>query len=99
MGRGMVVADVDCPSARAVRALRADAGLTQKALADRAGVDRIEIIGLEKGRNKGKSARMRDALARAFGLTHEDMTATLTGELAIAEAIRRAHRHQKQAAA
>lgn len=42
-------------------------GWTQEQLADEAGLDRVEVNALEKGRNKGSSGRVRDALTKAFG--------------------------------
>ena len=50
-----------------VRTERTRRGWTQERLADEAGLDRVEVNALEKGRNKGSSARIRDALTRVFG--------------------------------
>lgn len=72
----------DAPSAKLLTTLRAALGLTQARLADLAHVDRIEIIAVEKGRNKASSARMRDGLARAFGLSASVMSKGLEGILA-----------------
>lgn len=75
------------PSAVAVRTLRLGLDLTQQQVADLAGVDRLEILSMEKGRLIGSSARMRDGLAKAFGLSHEDMSAALDGSLSAADAL------------
>lgn len=49
-----------------VKAERERRGWTQEQLAERAGIDRVEVNALERGRNKGTSTRIRDGLARAF---------------------------------
>jgi transcriptional regulator with XRE-family HTH domain len=55
-----------------VKTERERRGWTQEDLAeamstDATTIERQEVIALEKGRNKGSTVRMRDALARAFG--------------------------------
>lgn len=72
-----------------VRALRTTSGMTQQRLADLAGVGRIEVIAVEKGRNKATSIRMRDGLARAFGLTREDMSLVLEKKITVNDALSR----------
>jgi transcriptional regulator with XRE-family HTH domain len=54
-----------------VQAERSRRGWTQQELADKAGLDRVEINALENGRNKGSSSRIRDGLAKAFGIRAE----------------------------
>lgn len=71
------------PSASVVQTLRKARGWSQQALAERAGVQRVEILAVEKGRNKATSARMRDGLARAFELDPEKLSLVLSGEVAI----------------
>lgn len=56
-----------------VRDLRARVGLTQDALAARAGISRETISMLETGRVRGRSYFMRAALARGFGITIADV--------------------------
>lgn len=56
-----------------VRDLRMRVGLTQDALAARAGVSRETISMLETGRSLGRSYLVRAALARGFGLAVEDI--------------------------
>jgi len=51
-----------------VKAERDRRGWTQQELADKAGIDRVEVNALERGRNKGSSARIRGGLAKAFGI-------------------------------
>jgi transcriptional regulator with XRE-family HTH domain len=51
-----------------VKKTRAERDWTQQELADKAGLDRVEINAIENGRNKGSSHRVRDGLARAFGV-------------------------------
>jgi transcriptional regulator with XRE-family HTH domain len=51
-----------------VKLKRAEKDWTQQELADAAGLDRVEINAIEKGRNKGSSHRVRKALAKAFGV-------------------------------
>ena len=51
-----------------VRQERERRGWTPQELADRAGLDRVEVNAVERGRNKATSARIRDGLARAFGV-------------------------------
>lgn len=79
------------PSAVVVRELRSALKLSQAALAERANVDRVEIIAVEKGRNKATSDRMRDGLARAFGLRIEDLRRALQGEMSPAELLKLCH--------
>lgn len=62
-------------------AIRSALGLSQAQLAKRAELDRIEILNVEKGRNKASSARIRDGLARGFGLSIEETSAGLDGHL------------------
>jgi transcriptional regulator with XRE-family HTH domain len=48
-------------------------GWTQQKLADEAGLDRVEVNALENGRNKGSTTRIRAGLAKAFGITIEEV--------------------------
>ncbi len=70
--------DPTCPSAVAVRQLRAAAGMAQFELAARSGLRATEISKLECGNLKARSARVVAALAGAFGLSVERMTVALT---------------------
>ena len=49
-----------------VKQERAKRSWTQEKLAEVAGLERTEVIALEKGRNKGTTFRVRSALAKAF---------------------------------
>lgn len=51
-----------------VKRKRIERKWTQDELAERAGLDRVEVNAVERGRNKGTSSRIRDGLARAFGV-------------------------------
>jgi len=55
---------------RVYRALR---GLTQAALAEQAGVNRVTVAEIETGRKQGSVATLR-ALADALGVTLDDLT-------------------------
>jgi transcriptional regulator with XRE-family HTH domain len=85
----------DLPSAKLVIAVRARLGLTQDEMADRAGLDRIEILNVEKGRNKASSARIRDGLAQAIGISVEQVSAGLEGKLSPAAILALVAAHQK----
>lgn len=82
-------------AAARVKALRDALGLSQEALADRAFADRPEeqrrvyLSKIETGANKASSYGVRAALAQGFGLSVDDMVAYLTGQLDVAEAVRR----------
>lgn len=78
--------DADRPSAAATKALRLGLGLTQEQLAERAGLERVEVVNVERGRNQATSARVRDGLARGLGLEPVVMEQVLRGELSIDEA-------------
>jgi len=58
------------PPLRVYRDLR---GLTQAALAERAGVNRVTVAEIETGRKQGSVATVRK-LAAALGVTVEDLT-------------------------
>lgn len=62
-------------------ALRKRLGLTQAQVADRAGLRRDEVTKVETGANKATSARVRDGLARAFGVSVDDLVRYLDGAL------------------
>lgn len=85
--------------AERVRSLRWALGLTQKKLALGGGLAPDEIARIETGRNKAKSGRIRQALARGFGLTLEDAFALIEGRLSVDMAAKRAKPPQPKAAA
>lgn len=60
-------------------ALRKRLGLTQAQVAERAGLRRDEVTKVESGANKATSARVRDGLARAFGLSVDELVSYLDG--------------------
>lgn len=73
-----------------VRALRKELGLTQEALADRAGLQRTRVVRIESDAEKGSSPNVRRGLATAFGLSLDDLDLYLRGELSLPGAVRRA---------
>ena len=60
-------------------ALRKRLGLTQAQVAERAGLRRDEVTKVEGGANKATSARVRDGLARAYGLSVDELLGYLDG--------------------
>lgn len=78
-----------------VRELRHGLGLTQKQLAERAGLpDDSYIARVETGANKLTSYAMRVAFARGFGLCAEDLDEYLRSEITVSQAIQRAKRQR-----
>jgi transcriptional regulator with XRE-family HTH domain len=74
-----------------VKALRKALGLTQEALAARAGTDwkRLHITMLESGRNQATSWHHRVGLSRGFGLSIWDLDKYLSGDLSLEATLRR----------
>jgi transcriptional regulator with XRE-family HTH domain len=72
-----------------VREMRKALGLTQEGLAKAAGLNRIEIMKVERGTNKASSHRMRCALASGFGLSREDSDDLLEGRITVRTALGR----------
>lgn len=70
--------------------LRKLAGLTQDAVADRAGIHRVQVVNIEGGGNKLTSDRMITAMARAFKVTEQEFRAFRDGGLRAAELLARA---------
>src|SRR5689334_16601352 len=58
-----------------VKAERDRRGWTQDQLAELAGLRRVEVNAVERGRNKGTSARVREGLAKAFGVPAKNLAA------------------------
>lgn len=73
-----------------IRAIRKALGLTQEEVAARAGMRRDAVVKVESGANQGGSAAIRSGLARAFGLTLDDVASVLEGRLDAEGAVRRA---------
>lgn len=73
-----------------VKAIRAALGLTQEDVAARAGIRRDAVVKVESGANQAGSAAIRAGLARAFGLTLDDVASVLEGRLDAEGAVRRA---------
>lgn len=69
-----------------MRGLRNALGLTQEKLAERAGLERIEVVNVESGRNQATSIRILKGLAQGFGLSLEDAMAFIDGELTVEQA-------------
>lgn len=62
-------------------ALRKRLGLTQAQVAERAGLRRDEVTKVETGANQASSARVRDGLSRAFGITVDALVRYLDGAI------------------
>jgi DNA-binding XRE family transcriptional regulator len=75
--------------AAVLRELRMWLGMTQADVAEVAGVDRTLINSVENGRNLATSYRIREGLAKALGLTIEDVAGALAGSLGVAVLRRR----------
>lgn len=78
------VSTIPPPSTTAwrVKALReALDNITQEALAERCGLNRVEVVQMEAGRNKVTSWAARVALARGIDVPSEAMGAYLDGEI------------------
>lgn len=73
-----------------VKAIRKALGLTQEEVAARAGMRRDAVVKVESGANQGGSAAIRSGLARAFGLSLDDVASVLEGRLDAEGAVRRA---------
>lgn len=71
---------------RRLRELRKALGLTQQELADRAGLERVEVVNLESGRNKATALRILRGLAKGFALSLQDMADFIDGSLTTEEA-------------
>ena len=87
MKRAAQLPNPELPSAVATRAIRRRLEISQQELARRAGVERVEIIAVEKGRNRATSARVSNGLARGFGLSTEMMELVLRGDVSAQQAI------------
>jgi transcriptional regulator with XRE-family HTH domain len=70
-----------------VRALRKTLGLTQEQLADAGELDRTEVTRVENGYNQATSGRIREKLARGFGLSLENTYAFLDGKIDVEAAL------------
>lgn len=64
-----------------VRALRELLQLTQEQVAERAGIERTVVVKVEAGVNKLSSFNARTAMARGLGLTIEQLTDLISGDL------------------
>ncbi len=79
-----------------IRALRKAHNLTQEKVAELSGLRRVEISNLENasGRNQAKTDRIRGGLARAFGLTRDDLALYLEGQITLETLMHRKDRKQ-----
>jgi len=68
-----------------VRRLRERSGLTQAQVAERAGLERVEVNQIERGKNSCGSWRVRAGLATAFSVRVSTMAEYLDGEIDLAE--------------
>ena len=90
----MILADctyLHVSAAARIKSLREAAGFSQEKLATRTEnvLGRIDVVKLEGGQNKGTSDRTRAALAKAFGLSRDEMTDYLDGRLSFEDAVGR----------
>jgi len=69
-------ADIVARFGRRVRELRARLGISQEAFADRCGLDRTYISGIERGK-RNLSLRNIEVIAKALGVSISDLTAGL----------------------
>ncbi len=68
-----------------VRRLRERSGLTQAQVAERAGLERVEVNQIERGKNSCGSWRVRAGLATAFSVRVSTMAEYLDGTIDLAE--------------
>lgn len=54
--------------------------VSQQRLAEDGGLDRLVVQAIESGRSKGSGSQAREGLARAFGVSVENLSAYLAGE-------------------
>jgi transcriptional regulator with XRE-family HTH domain len=80
------------PIGTEVRAMRSALGLTQAALGALAGMSQSRVANIEAGRDKGSGPKARRGLARAFGLSLDDLDAYLGRRITLAAAVQRAKR-------
>jgi DNA-binding XRE family transcriptional regulator len=66
-----------------VKALRKSLNLTQEVLAERGGLERVEVSNLESGRNQATSVRILRGLAKGFGLELQDALDFVDGTLSV----------------
>lgn len=66
------------------KALRERLGLTQDQAAERGGLRRDEVTKVERGTNKASTSRIREGLARAYGVTLDQLAGYLEGSLSLA---------------
>jgi transcriptional regulator with XRE-family HTH domain len=72
-----------------VRALRKRVDLTQAQVAERAGLDRVEVSQIEGGKNSCGSWRVRAGLARAFGVRVDTVADYLDGAIGLQDVLDR----------
>ena len=77
-----------------VRALRKGTGQTQEQLADAGGLERVEVVNVESGRNQLTSVRVLRGLALGFGISVDDMIALVDGTLPVEDALARRGRQR-----
>jgi transcriptional regulator with XRE-family HTH domain len=66
-----------------VRLLRVALRMTQEELGQASGLARVEVNRLESGANQGLMVRIQKGLARAVGVTLDEMNAYLEGDLSL----------------
>lgn len=82
--RARMAADV----AQRVRELRKARGLTQEQLAVAGGLERVEVVQIESGKNQAGSSRIGRALAKGARVGLEDLFKYLDGEIGLDDLLR-----------
>lgn len=78
-----------------LKLLRKGLRLTQQKLADRAGLERVEIVNLESGRNQATAVRILKGLARGLGLSLQETADFLDGFLPVEDALAKIQGRQR----
>lgn len=79
-----------------VKKLREHVGLTQAQVAERGGLERVEVNQIERGENSCSSWRIRAWLAQAFGVQATTIAAYLDGALDFAGVVGRVDGHEAE---
>ena len=74
------------------KAFRIAVGLTQEELADRAGLSRVKVCKVEKGRDKASTVATRDALSAGLGCSAAELEDVLSGRVEVVAMVRRMKR-------
>lgn len=77
------------PACERVRKLRERLGLQQTEMAELGGIARTHLANVERGENHATGAKMRDALAKASGVSLDTMRDYLEGSISLEQLMRR----------